>query len=207
MSWQGCSTFSTDQAGRILDRLAGLEKVIKPSLIQQALLASDRVNRHRCKLNNEVMLWVVLAMGLFTHLPIRQVFKCARRLRSGERSPPRSSLCEARKRLGVEPVRYVYEHTVRPLADSRTPGAFWRGLRWVGIDGSVYDAADSEANAAAFSRADGARGRGAFPQVRKASLVELGTHVELAIAVGGWQDSEQSLARTLWPHLPSDSLL
>jgi hypothetical protein len=207
MMRQGCSTFSTDESNRILDRLAGLEKIITPDQIMQALVATDRVNRHRCKLNNEVMLWVVLSMGLFTTLPIRQVFKQARRMHLQEKSPARSSLCEGRKRLGVEPVKYLLEHTVRPLATPETPGAFWRGLRWVGIDASVYDAPDSPANAAAFARASGSRGQGAFPQVRKASLVELGTHVELAIEIGGWQDSEQSLARKLWDRLPSDSLL
>jgi hypothetical protein len=204
---QGCSTFSTDESNRILDRLAGLEKVITPDQMMQALVATDRVNRHRCKLSNEVMLWVVLAMGLFTNLPIRQVFKHARRMRQNEQSPPRSSLCEARKRLGVEPIKYLHEHVVRPLATPETPGAFWRGLRWVGIDGSVYDAPDTPANAAAFGRATGSRGDGAFPQVRKASLVELGTHVELAIEIGGWQDGEQALARKLWDRLPADSLL
>src|SRR4051794_39304941 len=81
MREQGCSTFSTDASNRVLDRLTGLEKVITPDLLMQALVATDRVNRHRCKLNNEVMLWVVLAMGLFTTLPIRQVFKQARRMR------------------------------------------------------------------------------------------------------------------------------
>src|SRR5205807_10509318 len=72
---------------------------------------------------------------------------------------------------------------------------------------AVYDVPDSPANAAAFARAQGGRGEGAFPQVRKASLVELGTHVELALEIGGWQDSEQALARKLWDRLPSDSLL
>ena len=71
MKEQGCSTFSTDESNRILDRLAGLEKIITPGQMMQALVATGRVNRHRCKLNNEVMLWVVLAMGLFTTLPIR----------------------------------------------------------------------------------------------------------------------------------------
>ena len=207
MTGQGCSTFSTDESDRILDRLAGLEKIITPDRIKQALVATDRVNRHRCKLSNDVMLWVVLAMGLFTTLPIRQVFKQARRMRREEKSPPRSSLCVARQRLGVEPIKYLHEHTVRPLATPETPGAFWRGFRWVAIDGSVYDAPDSPANAAAFARASGSRGQGAFPQVGKASLVELGTHVELAIAIGGWQDGEQVLARQLWDRLPSDSLL
>lgn len=207
MTRQGCSTFSTDESNRILDRLAGLEKVITPDQITQALVATNRLNAPQCKLTHEVMLWVVLAMGLFTNVPIRQVFKLARRMRKEEKSPPRSSLCEARKRLGVAPVKYLHEHTVKPLARPDTPGAFWRGWRWVGIDGSVFDAPDSAANAEAFARASGGRGQGAFPQVRKASLVELGTHVELALEIGGWQDSEQTLARKLWDRLPSDSIL
>ena len=107
MTRQGCSTISADESARILNRLAGLEKVLTPDQILQALVATDRINRHRCPLSNDVMLWVVLAMGLFTNLPIRQVLMQARRLRQGEKSPPRSSLCEARKRLGVGPVKYL----------------------------------------------------------------------------------------------------
>lgn len=46
------------------------------------------------------MIWVVLVMGLFTELPIRQVFKISRRLRLGEDSPTRLSLCMARQHFG-----------------------------------------------------------------------------------------------------------
>ncbi len=96
---------------------------------------------------------------------------------------------------------------VHPLATPETPGAFYKGMRWMGIDGTVLDVPESDANTAAFHRATGSRGDGAFPQVRKASLVELGTHVEVALAIGGWQDGEQSLARQLWDSIPSDALL
>jgi len=184
-----------------------LEKIITPEAIRQALSASGRVQRRACKLTHEVMLWVVLAMGLLTHLPIRQVFKHARRMRADEETPGRSTLCEARQRLGVEPIKYLFQHTVRPLATPETPGAFYRGWRLMGIDGTVLDVPDSPANDAAFGRSSGSRGPGAFPQVRKVSLVELGTHVEVAVAIGGWQDSEQELAEALWPHLPADALL
>jgi hypothetical protein len=207
MRQQGCCTLPVDEADRVVDRLAGLEKVISSESIQQALLATDRVNPRSCKLTHEVMLWVVVAMGVLTNMPIRQVFKHARRLRYGEKSPGRSSLCEARQRLGVEPVRYLHEHTVRPLATPETPGAFYRGLRLMGIDGTVLDVPDSPANAAAFHRASGGRGDGAFPQVRKASLVELGTHVEVALAIGGYQDGEMALARQLWDKIPPNALL
>jgi hypothetical protein len=202
----GRSTLATAEDGRILDRLAGLEKVIAPELVRQVLYATGRVNGRACELTHEVMLWVVLAMGLLTHMPIREVFRHARRLREGERCPARSSLCTARQRLGIEPVRQLHAAVVRPLATPQTPGAFYRQWRLVGCDGTVMDVPDSAANAR-FGRSRGSRGESAFPQVRKTSLVELGTHVEFALAIGGWHDDERTLARTLWDQIPDDALL
>jgi hypothetical protein len=206
MHEQGCSTLSTDETGRILDRLAGLEKVIPPPLIRQVLQATGRVNGRTCILTHEVMMWVVLAMGLLTHLPIRQVFRHARRMGLGNYCPARSSLCTGRQRLGVEPLRLLHAAVVKPLATPDTPGAFYRQRRLMGFDGTLLDAPDSEANAV-FGRSSGSRGEGAFPQVRKVSLVELGTHVEVAVAIGGWHDGERTLARTLYEQIPDDVLL
>jgi hypothetical protein len=205
---QGHCTLPADDAGRILDRLAGLEQVIPAEAVRQALQATGRTNQRRCKLTHEVVCWVVLAMGLLTDLPIRQVFKHARRLRVGEETPNRSSLCVARQRLGIAPVRHLFERIVRPLARPETPGSFYRGLRLMGIDGVVFDVPDSDANAAAFSRPSaGSRGDGAFPQVRKLSLVELGTHVEVAFVVRSSSHGEQSMIAGWFRHLTSEMLL
>ncbi len=124
-------------------------------------------------------------MGILTALPIRQVFKFARTLRFGEPTPHRSSLCLARQRLGLAPVRRLFELIVRPLATALTKGAFYLGRRLVALDGTVENVPDSPANAKAFGRTDGSRGPSAFPQVRKLSLVEVGTHAELAFVVRG----------------------
>lgn len=207
MDQQGCCGLSADESGRIMDRLAGLEKVISPTLIRQALEAANAVNERACMLTHEMMLWLVLAMGLLTNMPIRQVFKHSRRLRPEEKSPARSSLCEARKRLGVEPVQALFDLVVRPLANPETPGAFYGGLRLMACDGTTLNAPDSEANRVAFHRADGGRGEGAFPQVRKMSLVEVGTHVEVAFVMGGWQDGEQKLMVDLVDKIPKGGLL
>ena len=204
---QGSSTFSVDDSGWCLDRLAGLQSVVTPERIRQALAMTMRVNERSCRLTHEVMLWVVIAMGLFTDAPIRQVFKACRRGREGEATPGRSSLCEARQRLGVEPVKQLHADIVRPLATVETPGAFFQGLRWMAIDGTVLDVPDRPANAEAFGRPTGGRGDGAFPQVRKVSLVELGTHVEVALACGGLREGEQTLARQLFDRIPADALL
>jgi hypothetical protein len=197
-----------DDTGRILDRLAGLEQVIPPEAVRQALHDTGRVNPRSCKLTHEVICWVVLAMGILTELPIRQVFKHARRLRFGEETPHRSSLCVARRRLGIAPVRRLFEQVVHPLARPETPGAFYRGFRLVGLDGTVYDVPDSKANAAAFARPSaGPRGDGAFPQIRKLSLVELGTHIELDFVVRSIAHGEQAMVAGLLRHLTAEMLL
>ncbi len=45
---RGQCILSADQTGRILDRLAGLEHVIRPDDIQQALRATGRVDSRSC---------------------------------------------------------------------------------------------------------------------------------------------------------------
>ena len=208
MAEQGRCTLTPDDSGRVLDRLAGLEQVISGESVQQVLLATGRVGQRACQLTHEVTLWIVLAMSVLTDLPIRQVFKHARRLRVGENSPHRSSLCVARKRLGVAPLRELFATTVGPLAQPDTPGAFYRGFRLVAIDGVVYSTPDTQANEKAFGRPSGGdRGLGAFPQLRKVSLVEVGTHVELALILKRIACGETTAMEGLWRHIPTDSLL
>jgi Insertion element 4 transposase N-terminal/Transposase DDE domain len=205
---RGHCTLPPDASGRILDRLTGLEQVIPPEAVRQALQDTGRINPRSCQLTHEVICWVVLAMGLLTDLPIRQVFKHARRLRAGEETPHRSSLCVARQRLGIAPIRHLFERVVHPLARPETPGAFYREFRLVGLDATVYDVPDSEVNAAAFARpSGGARGPGAFPQVRKLSLVELGTHVEFAFVARSSAHGEPSMVGGLLGHLTDEMLL
>ena len=200
------SDLPADFNGRILDRLAGLEKMISPQYVKQAIDVAGRRNNQGCKLTHEVMIWVLLAMGLFTELPIRQVFKACRRLRHGEDSPARSSLCMARQRLGSEPLVNLFQMVVKPLATPQTLGAFYRGMRKVAFDGTVLDVPDCEAHQH-LGRSSGSRGEGPFPQVRKVSLVEMGTHIEFAFVYGGWRDSEKKLVEELFDSIPEDALL
>jgi hypothetical protein len=194
----------------VLDRLLLLEQVIAPEDVQQVLHDTGCLDSRRCTLTFEVTCWVVLAMGFLTEMPIRQVFKAARRLQPGEKTPGRSALCKARQRLGVAPLRLLFERLVGPLATSLTPGAFYHGLRLMALDGVLYNVPDSDANALAFGYPKGGRGQGAFPQVRKLSLVECGTHAELAFVAKGIQEkqsSEQALFPRLLPHLRLGHLL
>lgn len=204
------STLPPGEANRILDRLLLLEKVISPDEVLQVLTDTGCLDSRRCTLTFEVTCWLVLAMGLLTDLPIRQVFKAARRLLPDDWDPDRSSLCKARRRLGVAPLRLLFERLAQPLAQPDTPGAFYKDWRMVALDGSVYNVPDSDANAAAFGYPQGGRGAGAFPQIRKLSLVEVGSHAELALVVKGLKEKdsgEKSMAPGLFRHLKMAMLL
>jgi hypothetical protein len=112
----------------------------------------------------------------------------------------------ARQRLGSEPLVELHRLVVKPMATEQTPGAFYRGMRKVAFDGTVLDVPDCEAHQH-LGRSSGSRGEGPFPQVRKVSLMELGTHIEFAFAYGGWKDSEKKLVELLWDAIPENALL
>jgi hypothetical protein len=104
----------------------------------------------------------------------------------------------------------LFERIARPLAFLSTPGSFYKGLRLMGVDGVLYNVPDSDANATAFGYPQGGRGPGAFPQIRKLSLVELGTHAEQAFVLKGIREKEsgeQSMAPALIRHLKRGMLL
>lgn len=185
----------------LLDRLQGLAQVIQPAWVVQALRDTGHVPAATCCLTPEVTCWVVLAMGLFTDLPLEKVFQACRRLRLLEVTPRRSSLCEARKRLGSAPLQALHRRVVRLLATADTPGAFYHGLRLMALDSTVFDLPDFPANVAAFGRPKGGRSDGAFPQARKVSLLEVGTHVELDFVLGPCTKGETSLLPGLLHHL------
>ena len=92
---KGCCVLPSDEAGRTLDRLAGLEKIITSGMVRQVLAETQRGNQRACQLTHEVMMWVVLGMGLFTDLPIRQVFKYSRYSQPGEETPLMKTFAES----------------------------------------------------------------------------------------------------------------
>ena len=106
---QRASVLPEGHGGRVLDKLLLLEQVIPAGEVLQVLEDTGCLDARSCTLTFEVTCWVVLAMGVLTEMPIRQVFKAARRLYPNESTPHRSSLCRARQRLGVAPLCLLFE--------------------------------------------------------------------------------------------------
>ena len=82
------------------------------------------------------------------------------------RVPCKSSITEARQRVGSQVRRRLFHKVVSPLATTQTQGAFLGGLRIMAVDGTVFDVPDTEANAKVFGYPASRPGtRAAFPLI------------------------------------------
>lgn len=203
-------------------RLAGLYRIIPPAQIKRAIGRCGRRQRRCLRCSALFMVYFVLAMGLFCGDCYRQVFRwigfrlkaqapTAGKSRGLTRRcigvPPRSTLCQARRRLGVKVLVLLARWTVQLLATTKTPGAFYRGLRLMALDGFVVDLFDSPVNAKVFGYAQGGRTRGAFPQARVVALCEAGTHVLWRWLIKPIATGEATMAHWLLKQLPGGTLL
>jgi hypothetical protein len=181
------SVRNLDPDGKFLPqlKLELLTRVFPRDCVQAILReAGAETPRHR-KLTLEVTLWLLIGMNLFSQASLEHGLD---RLTHGLRLlwphddarrqllPRKSAISYRRRQLGVRPLALLFRRCCRPLATPKTPGAFFGGLRLMGIDGHVQDLPDTPQNSACFGRATTSRGDSAFPQVRCVSLCELGTH-------------------------------
>src|SRR3954453_5610075 len=113
----------------------------------------------------------------------------------------KSAITKARIRLGVAPLKELYERVARPLAEPGLAGAFYRGLRLVSLDGPTILVPDEPELEQRFGRPSSSRGPGAFPQARLLALMESGTHAIFAAAIGRYDTSEVALAPPLLERL------
>ena len=176
-------------------------------------MATGRQSQRQRQLPARVMVYYVLALALFMEVGYGEVLRClveglarlglpVQRLRQ---SAP-SSISQARRRLGPEPLKLLYETLATPIAQEQTRGAFYRLWRLVSVDGSTLDLPDTEENEAAFGRPGASRGQSGFPQLRFVTLVENGTHILFGARVGGYRESEVQLAQEVLDQLQPNML-
>jgi hypothetical protein len=101
-----------------------------------------------------------------------------------------------------------------PIGDPQSnPGGYHRGHRLVGVDGTRFALANTEAILRKVPKRNARRSREeeavevAFPDIWACSLVELGPHNPLAVKVGVAGESEIELGIDLLKHLGADDML
>ena len=176
--------------------------------VRDVLKETDRASVRERDLPAHVVVYYVIALALYMRSSYRQVLRC---LLEGvqwllDPSAPvkvagKSGISQARSRLGVEPMKKLYDTVVAPIAEKCTKGAWYRHWRLVSLDGSTLDVADTAENEKAFGRPGASRGCSAFPKIRFVALLENGTHVLWAARMDPYATDELSLAESVIPAL------
>lgn len=201
---------------RLTDRisLGVLAEVIPRDLIEDVLTETGRREQRLRLLPAHVVVRFCQAMCLFFDDDYEEVMrKLVGSLQDMDswsdswQVPTTSALAQARQRLGVDPLRVLFERIAVPMAGRGTKGAWLRARRLMAIDGFFLDAPDTDDNRAAFGRMQSGPKPSAFPQVLVVGLGECGSHAIVDAALGGIHAGEQTLATGLLRSLDSTMLV
>ncbi|MFC9908283.1 IS4 family transposase [Streptomyces sp. NPDC127197] len=190
--------------------LGALTRWVPPSLVDEVVEATGCGQRRVRLLPARVVVYFLLAMGLFGECGYRRVWAAmtAGWPRGRVADPSAAALRQARQRLGVKPLMLLFDRLRGPVGTAATPGVFWRGLRPVAWDGTCLEVADSPHNVAHFRRHAARTTRPAgYPQLRLTALVECGTRALIDAVFGPQQHTELPQARCLLASLRPGMLL
>src|SRR6266705_345123 len=179
--------------------------------VRAILRATGREGKRKRLLPASMMVYYVIALGLFVGVGCREVL---RRLLDGAmwiwpnevRVATESAITQARQRLGAKPIESLYAEVVVPIAKKLTRGAWYRAWRVISLDGFILDVAESDENVKAFGRPGASRGRSAYPQTRVVGFVENGTHVVFGAEMDRYDVGEVTMARRILPLLRRNML-
>lgn len=201
---------------RLTDRisLGVIADVVPRDLIEEVLNETGRRERRSRLLPAHVMVRFCQAMCLFFDDDYEEVMrKLVGSLQSMDswsnswHVPSTSAIAQARQRLGVEPLRELFERVAVPMAGYGTKGAWLRSRRLMAVDGFVLDIPDTSENVAQFGRSQNGPAASAYPLVRVVGLGECGSHAIVDAAVGGARIGEETLAAQLVGSFESDMLV
>lgn len=188
----------------------GLKSQVDIEWIQSALARHGVATVRKRKLTAEQVVWLVVGMSLYRDRPIPEI---VRRLDlvlpgpNGERQDiAKGAITPARDRVGLEPLRELFQTTARHWALASAERHRWRGLAVLGADGTVLRVPDSRENREKFGLPGSKRRSAGYPQIRAVGVMALRSHLLLDFDFAGCRTGEVTLAAPMLARVPSRSL-
>ena len=174
-------------------------------MVDAALDECAAVQQRLRKLPARVVVYLLLAAALFEECGYPAVWA---KLTAALDSLPipkvtATALWHARARLGVRPMRALFDLLRGPASAIRTAGARWAGLLVVAIDGTYLDVPDDPATRARLGKGSNQYAASGYPQICLVALVACGTRAVIDAVFGPRTSGETThgrrLARSLNP--------
>ncbi|MFI5842746.1 IS4 family transposase [Catenuloplanes sp. NPDC051500] len=193
-------------AGRFAPgHLGELTQVIPFEMVDDVLAETGTVQARIRDLPSRVVIYLLLAAGLFAGCGYEQVWA---RLTCGLEgltvaTPTSSGLAQARRRIGVKPLHALFTLLAGP--PSACPR--WRGLLLCAMDGTTMSMPDSPANLAVYGRQTGSHGGSGYPLLRLLAVVTCGSRTVVGMVFGPISVGETTYAPQLLSCLRPGMLL
>ena len=179
--------------------------------LNDALSLTDTVTVRRRKLPPEQIVRLVVGMSLLRNESIQEV---AVRLAFSSKGldnnllAARSSLSNARQRLGSAPVKILFEKSAEHWASQTHVADNWKGLQPFAIDGTTLRTEDTPECREHFgSAATNGKFESGYPVMRLTCLMNVRSHIILRAVAGKYKDSELFQTTQMLNDVPDNSVL
>lgn len=165
-----------------------------------AAVAESRTGQQRIRdLPSRVVVYLLLAGALFADRGYPQVWA---RMTAGLDGldvafPTAGALAQARRRIGIAPLRVLFDLLRGPAAGVSVKGVRWRGRLVTAIDGTILGCPDTAANLRVYQRGGGYQGGTGYPLARVLTLVACGTRTIIDATFGTDRIGETTYAHDL----------
>lgn len=183
--------------------LGELTRIVPFEMVDAALSEAGAVQRRVRDLPSRVVVYLLLAAGLFSDLGYGQVWA---RMIAGLDGlavavPTGAGLAQARRRVGVAPLRALFDLLRGPAAGVSIKGVRWRERLVCAVDGTILGCPDTAANLRVYQRGGGYQGGTGYPLARVLALVACGTRTIIDATFGADRVGETGYAHDLLPAL------
>lgn len=178
-------------------------------MVDEALTATKTTQSRLRDLPSRVVVYLLLAACLFPEIGYSGVW---RKLTAGltgipTATPTSGGLAAARRRVGVAPVRWLFDLLRGPAVTGPLPGTRWRGLRVCAIDGTTLTVPDNPRMLLRFTKQRGNHGGTGYPQIRLVALLACGTRSVIDAVFGPTTSGETTYTPRLLRSLHAGMIL
>ncbi len=190
--------------------LGELTRIVPFELVDAVLEETGARERRLRLLPSRVGVYFLLAMCLFPRPGYLGVWgKLTAALDGlGLPAPSPRALRELRRRVGVKPVKALFETLAGPLGRPRTPGVMFGRYRTVTFDGcKSLKVPDTSRNRGWLGKMKASPGETGYPVIQLMTLCETGTRALIGAVFGATATGELDWARRLLPLLDETMLV
>lgn len=187
-----------------------LTQIVPFEMVDAALEETGAVQRRLRDLPSRVVVYLLLAGCLFPEIGYPGVW---RKLIAGAgddlglAEPSASAMAQARRRVGPEPLRWLFDLLRGPVAQPGQRGVWWRGLLVCAIDGTILTVPDSDAVRTRYAKQPGSNGGTGYPQLRLLALVACGTRALIDVVFGPTSSGETTYTPRLLGSLRTEMIV